>query len=335
MHNGNIEGIVVQDEVYIAFVLNANHGTGGSGILGLHILGGSRLCHNFFLNGFVGSLVGGFLGILYNLLRVILIRQTVELCEQLFTFLLRLGSFRTVFAVCGLAALIMALAWKILYEKQFGSKAVQKVVRSAAAVQAEIPFTGKVFLLMGSIMAGIVLHGALRDGVSNWMPTFVSESFGLDSSSAIYTGVLLPIFAIGSIKAASWLYQKVLPNEVTASGAFFAVGALAALLLTVFMEKSVLSTALLMALLVGCMHGVNFILVSMTPPHFRKHGHVALVSGVLNCSTYVGSAISTYGIALLSEGMGWRGTSILWAMIAGAGALICFVIAGKWQKFKR
>lgn len=248
--------------------------------------------------------------------------------------LIHLGSFRTVFLCSGAAALVMALVWKVFYEKHFGSQAIQKTVRVRKETPAAEPFTGKVIFLMGSIMAGIVLHGALRDGVTNWMPTFVSESFGLDSSSAIYTGILLPVFAIASIKVASWLYRKVFPNEVTASGAFFALGCLASLLLTVLMEKSMLSSALLMAVLVGCMHGVNFILVSMTPPHFRKHGHVALVSGILNCSTYMGSAISTYGIALLSERMGWHGTSVLWAVMAGGGALICFAIARKWQRFK-
>lgn len=248
--------------------------------------------------------------------------------------LIRLGGFRTVFAVSGTAALVMALVWKILYEKNFGTGAIQKTVQIHAEPPVNGKFNSQVLILMGLIMAAIVAQGALRDGVSNWMPTFVCESFGLDSSSAILTGVLLPIFQIICIKVASWLYRRVLTNEVAASGAIFAVGTAASLLLTVFMGKSVLSTALLMALLVGCMHGVNFILVSMTPPHFRKYGHVSLVSGVLNCSTYVGSAVSTYGIALLSESLGWKGTSLLWAGIAAAGAVICLVIARKWHTFK-
>ena len=248
--------------------------------------------------------------------------------------LIQIGSFRTVFACCGCAALVLALVWKILYEQSFGSHGIQKTVQVHVSTPVTEKFTGRVYLLMGSIMAGIVLHGALRDGVTNWMPTFVSESFGLDTSSAIYTGVLLPIFAIASIKVASWLYRKILPNEVAASGAIFAVGCIASVLLIALMNTHVLPTALLMALLVGCMHGVNFILVSMTPPYFRKFGHVSLVSGILNCSTYLGSAISTYGIALLSERIGWHGTSVLWAILAGAGALICFLIAGKWKTFK-
>jgi len=249
--------------------------------------------------------------------------------------LIQLGSFRTVFAVCGSAAWIMALVWKVLYERSFGGQTFEKVVQTYQEHVPTRPFTGSVLALMGCIMAGIVFHGALRDGVSNWMPTLVSECFGLDSSSSIYTGVLLPVFSIFSIKAASWLYRKIVPNEVAASGVFFAGGLLAALLLIVFMNRSMPVSALLMATLVGCMHGVNFMLVSMTPPWFRKHGHVSLVSGVLNCSTYVGSAVSTYGVAILSEKLGWNGTIALWSLLAAAGAALCFIIARRWDRFKR
>ena len=248
--------------------------------------------------------------------------------------LIRLGSFRTVFACSGVAALIMAVIWKLLYETQFGGKA-QAAIPIYSAPEKTKAFGVPGFLLMGLIMIAIIAQGALRDGVSNWMPTFVCESFGLDSTSAIFTGVLLPIFQILCIQAASWLYRKVLPNELAASGVIFTAGACACLLLRVCMGESVLSTALLMALLVGCMHGVNFILVSMTPPHFRAYGHVSLVSGILNCSTYLGSALSTYGIALLSQSLGWKGTSLLWAGIAALGAGICLCTAGWWRRFRQ
>ena len=82
------------------------------------------------------------------------------------------------------------------------------------------------------------------------------------------------------------------------------------------------------------MHGVNYMLISMAPRQFRRFGRVSLVSGALNSCTYVGSAISTYGIALLSETLGWQGTSVLWAVIAGGGALLCLRISKGWQRFK-
>ena len=68
------------------------------------------------------------------------------------------------------------------------------------------------------------------------------------------------------------------------------------------------------------------------PPFFEKSGRVSTVSGVINSCTYIGSAVSTYGIALLSEKMGWNFTTFVWFLIAISGTLICFVCKGFWQK---
>ena len=185
---------------------------------------------------------------------------------------------------------------------------------------------------MGLVMVAIVLQGALRDGVTNWMPTFVCESFGLDSSSAIMTGVLLPIFQILCSQAGAWLFRKFHSHEAITSGVIFAAGTVAALLLALVMAHSVALSALFMA---GCMHGVNFVLIGMVPRQFRRFGRVGLVSGVLNSCTYLGSALSTYGIALLSLSLGWGGTIAIWIAIALAGAVVCLAIAKKWGAFRR
>ena len=115
----------------------------------------------------------------------------------------------------------------------------------------------------------------------------------------------------------------------------FAIGTVATILVALVMSRSVLLTALFMAALAGCMHGVNFVLIGMVPRQFRRFGRVGLVSGVLNSCTYLGSALSTYGTALLSLSLGWAGTTALWIGIALAGALICFAICKKWTVFRR
>lgn len=250
-------------------------------------------------------------------------------------FLIRLGGFRSVFAFSGIAALVMAFVWKGSFERWFGATAYATARRDAEELPERTKaFQNNALLLMGLLMLAIILQGSLRDGVSNWMPTFVSESFGLDGSSAILTGVLLPIFQIPCTALSARLYRKHLPNETAAAGIIFIVGAVSSVLLSLFMGRSVLVTSLLMALLVGCMHGVNYMLVSMAPRQFRRFGRVSLVSGMLNSCTYVGSAISTYGIALLSETMGWQSTSMLWAAIATGGAFVCLSVSKRWNQFK-
>ena len=69
----------------------------------------------------------------------------------------------------------------------------------------------------------------------------------------------------------------------------------------------------------GAMHGANFLLISCLPGRFAKFGRAATVSGVCNSCVYIGAAISTYGIALISEAMGWSLTIISWCVILVVG----------------
>ena len=63
-----------------------------------------------------------------------------------------------------------------------------------------------------------------------------------------------------------------------------------------------------------------------------KYGNTSLVSGLLNSCTYIGSAISTYGIAALAETIGWKHTVFLWFLIAVDGSVICFACKNDWRK---
>ena len=78
--------------------------------------------------------------------------------------------------------------------------------------------------------------------------------------------------------------------------------------------------------------GVNLMLVCMVPRFYKNTGHVSLVSGLLNSCTYVGSAVSTYGVALMTEKAGWEPTILLWAGIAVGGTALCFLCTGPWKR---
>ena len=88
-----------------------------------------------------------------------------------------------------------------------------------------------------------------------------------------------------------------------------------------------------MTLTAGCMYGINLFLISRLPAHFSRFGKVATVSGILNASTYVGSALSAWLFGMISDLFGWIAVISVWIVIALAGALICFAFFRKWEKF--
>ena len=239
--------------------------------------------------------------------------------------IISISGWRAVFLFSATCGIIMLFFWHLYsYEiapEPKASAGGQKVAK------------GFFSPLMLGIMLAIVLQGMLKDGVTTWMPTYISDTYKLDNIVAILTGVVLPIFSMLCFEVSSRLYRKKLTNAVTCAGVIFGVGACAALGLYFVTGKSAAASVVLSALLTGCMHGVNLMLVCMVPAFFKKRGKVSTVSGVINACTYVGSAASTYGIARLSSGIGWHSTVLVWVGIAVLGTVICTISARPWKQF--
>ena len=238
--------------------------------------------------------------------------------------IISLWGWRWVFVLSAAAGAGMILVWNLAVPDPGRPQPAART--SGGGVSA---FLSPVVLLA---MLAIVLQGMLRDGVTTWMPSYIAETFRLSSEISILSGVILPVFSILSLQAASALYRRRFRNPLSCAGLIFGIGALSALALWLLSDANAAFSVLFSALLTGCMHGVNLMLVCMLPPYFARFGNVSTASGVLNSCTYVGSAISTYGIALLSDARGWGFTIALWLLIAALGTAICLLAAKPWQK---
>lgn len=235
-------------------------------------------------------------------------------------------NWKSVFHFSAICGIVMIFAWLKLAPDVEAEK--KTAVRESGSSAAKAMFSP----LMICVMLAIVLQGMLRDGVTTWMPSYIAETYDLSNVISILTGVVLPIFSIICFQITSRLYRKTFTNPLTCAGVIFGAGAVSALALSMFTGKSAALSVLFSAMLTGCMHGVNLILICMIPPFFKKYGSTATVSGVLNSCTYIGSAISTYGIAVLSKNFGWSFTLVIWLIIAALGTLFCFISAKPWKK---
>lgn len=205
---------------------------------------------------------------------------------------------------------------------------VERVEKKTEATKENIFFTP----LMICIMLAIVLQGMLRDGVTTWMPSYIAETFHFSNEISILTGVILPVFSIICFQFAKKLYTKKITNPLFCASVFFGLGVLGSLGLSWFSAQNAAVSVIMFALLIGGMHSVNLMLICMIPMYFRDTGRVSTVSGVLNSCTYIGSAISTYGIALLSENCGWDVTIFIWLAIALCGMSICLACGKYWRR---
>ena len=233
--------------------------------------------------------------------------------------------WKSVFVFSAICGIVMAILWNKLCIDVTEEKKVKETQTVKQSVGLFTP-------LMISVMIAIILQGMIRDGVTTWIPSYLCETYNMSSVSSILSGVVLPVFSIICYKAAEILHKKVFPSPITSAAVFFAVGTLFSILIMMFNGNNAAVSLFASAILAGSMHGVNVMLICMIPAYFRNTGKVSMVSGTINSCTYIGSAISTYGMAKIAEGFGWNYVIVLWGIIALMGTVVCAACILPWKK---
>lgn len=237
-----------------------------------------------------------------------------------------LMGWQGVFWASAFFGIIMLCIWQIFAQD------IPIVEKTATQTTGKGAFKTILSPLMFVVFFVIILMGMLREGITSWMPSFLTESFHLETEISILSSVLLPVFAILSIRFANWLYRRYIRNPLACATVLFGIGSLFAFALYLCCENNAVLSALCSSVLTGSVHGVNLMLIGMIPNYFENKGCVSTISGILNFFTYVGSAVATYGVAVLSEQIGWTSTIFMWFLAALAGSLICLLCIKPWKR---
>lgn len=249
------------------------------------------------------------------------------------------GSWKLAFFVPAGMALAAAVLWMrgypVLAKRLGGAHDLDRRIRTAAAIPAAGGVPLRYAGLLAVIMLAIICQGLLRDGISTWMPTYVTETFHLENSVSVLSAVILPLLNLGIYHITLWLHRSFFPNELTCAGVIFSFGAVCLLILRSLCAGSVWLAAGFLALGSVSMHGVNLMLISLVPAAFRRFKRTSLVSGILNACTYIGSSVSAYGLAEFSAHRGWTAVQTLWLVIGFLGAAFCFACVTAWRRFRR
>ena len=250
--------------------------------------------------------------------------------------------WRVIMLLCAAGGVAIMVFWVLVNPRLFTEPVINSRNTSSknddGSVQRK-PLPSFVYLPVVLIMLGIILQGVLRDGVTNWMPSYMLETFNLPEEMAIISTVILAVFSVISFAVFDFVHRKLFKNEVFCSAMIFVLAAACAgvlyLVKTVFHVESVPVSMLLMAVIVACMHGINLMLITVVPKRFVKSGKVSTYSGLLNACTYVGAALSTYGFAAIADSLGWDFTVLSWVIVSVLGIAVCLIATPMWKKFRR
>jgi len=345
----------VGDRVPPRFVVFA--GLVGAGLCNLAVGFATNLtvvCVAWFLNGVCKSMIwpsllrqmtcdmseGGFqkgivwVSIASNVGTILVYLAVVPLSILLF-------SWRLAFWFSGFSEIAVGVAWVLTVRTIPSSGLLKRALRDdgtePTGEEGQGPKRSASFRIL--LAAGIpllylvvVCHGLLRDGVSNWMPELLGDTYHLDNIAAIMTSAILPVFSTVCVIVAGIVYMK-LKNELTASAIFWAIVLVSLGCLVFTIGNNALLTVILLALAMSGIQGVNHILTTRVPHHFGYAGMVSTVAGLMNSATYIGAAISGYGVAIYSTANGWRMTVIAWLCVAALGTVALVLCFSRWKRF--
>jgi OPA family glycerol-3-phosphate transporter-like MFS transporter len=122
-------------------------------------------------------------------------------------------------------------------------------------------------------------------------------------------------------------------NIMTASALFYGISAVALVIQGFLNDTSVIATMVCIGVASSCMIGANGLLIGVLPMKFFKWGKVSSIAGFLNGFTYVGSALSGFGIGLLAEIGGWSISFIGLGVISVLGTLACLISSRRLSNF--
>lgn len=252
--------------------------------------------------------------------------------------LLKVSSWRGVFYCAAAVGMGMAAFWMARYGRVERTLPLQEQAAPADEPGDAGKSGGGLHALMPllAIMMGVIIcQGTLRDGITTWMPTYLADTYHMENGKSILTGVLLPLFGMVCYQIVLWMNRKLVKNELQCAAIIFGVGLVSLLALRLLHAHSFALSVLILAFAVASMHGVNLIMTSMTPKYLAGSGKISMISGLLNACTYIGSALSMYGVALIADRFGWTVTESLWCAVALLGTLCAAACVPKWGKLRK
>ncbi|MBQ7037135.1 MAG: MFS transporter [Clostridia bacterium] len=259
----------------------------------------------------------------------------VYLLAFLFVFL---GNWKLLFIFSSVLGFCVSFLWLSGMKKIESHRASFGKFEETTEVQKETVLEG--FSIKTLVSAGIILitlatllHGALKESVTLWMPTFIMDTFHLPSELSILLTIIMPIFSMLCLYLSTFLNDKVFKNEAKTSLFFFIAALVGSIGIRLFPTQSPILALLFGTIITSSMYGANLMLITAIPGFFSKYGKAATLTGFLNACAYGGTALSSVGIGALSDRFGWNASLTAWICIAGLGVILCAFSIPRWTKF--
>lgn len=234
-------------------------------------------------------------------------------------FFVWLGNYRYVFIFGAVMMSAIALLWLIAFKNN-----------SSTPQTAEKPKTEKRVFAFSTLIAVFIClaffgvsDNLIKDGLNTWVPTILSEQYGMKNEVSILSTIVLPLLGmLGAVVAVR--LNKIVTDFVSLIAIFFTASAL-------FIAPIVLAEGISPFVMLICfgvvtllMHAVNNVITAIAPLKLREKVDSGAIAGILNGFCYLGSTVSSYGLGAVADSKGWSAVFILIFAICIASVIIGF-----------
>lgn len=250
------------------------------------------------------------------------------------TLIIKYADYRYIF-ICGGICILMSALFTLLtllyIKKDINIITVKKEAKAHSQKKSGFLTIAAASGLFVIIIPSF-LHGMMRDGITNWVPTMITETYGVSASFSVFLTIALPIFNAFGAYAVVPLYKKLNNNEMKTSAVTGLIAIIPILLLMLNGKLPIFVIIILLAVTTSVMYALNYLIISLVPVRFSKYACTSTVSGVLNSAAHIGCAVSSYGFGAISQKAGWNIVIIIWLLSTILIFITSLSVSKKWNK---
>jgi len=250
--------------------------------------------------------------------------------------ILKYARWRMLFAATAVIVGIFAILWVVAVKntepvlKRCERKAEKKENKQTQSMgfMKMMLFSGLVLLLIPNFA-----RSCLDLGVKSWVPTMITELYGVSASAASVLTTVVVFINLAGIFIAGWMYPRFTKNLAWAYGLTFVVSLPITALLLLTGKINVVLVVIFLAVITTMMYAGHQFINVLIPSYFAKYNRAGAAAAFLNAIASFGIVISNIGYGYLAENYGWSATIWSWVIIAAVGIIFCALAAPLWQKF--
>lgn len=226
--------------------------------------------------------------------------------------------WRMTFLSPGLFTLSFMICWSIMFKDIESLKRAHKPSDNSSSLK-----DGKFFIAVVLLVIACIAQGTIRESVNVWLPTMIEDVSGLSVTSTIMVLAIVPVINMAGVILSRFVMTKTRNKNYTSICIMYFIVAcpiFAALFLNNISRIAVVAMCIL---LLGLMFAINPLYTSFAPLRFKRYGCVSTIAGLVDCSIYIGAALSGLLTGSLLNDGDWNNLILMWIValaVAMAGA---------------